>query len=71
MDNIYWSTEESLPDNTCTMAHYLENVNMLDIILVDGSYAEGSNCQGEKYEIHVCGNGNFNDHMATFKLIND
>lgn len=70
MDNIYWSTEEALSTCADSMGDYLENVNMLDIKLVDGSYAEGVNAKGERFEIHVGGNGNFNDHMASFVLIN-
>lgn len=69
MEAIYWNTEEAHPDNNATMCDYLDNVNMLDITFVDGAYAEGTNCKGEKYEIHVSGNGDCFNHKAEFKLI--
>ena len=71
MDNIYWSTDEPHADNSETMCDYLENINMLDITMVDGTYAEGVNCIGEKYEVHAGGNGDHYNHMVSFKLIND
>ena len=71
MDNIYWKTDEHHHDNNETMSDYLENINMLDITLVDGTYAEGVNGKGEKYEIHASGNGDHYNHMISFKLINN
>ena len=70
MDNIYWTTEEPHFDNSATMMDYLEYINMLDIVMVDGTYAEGVNCKGEKYEIHASGNGDSYSHMVSFKIIN-
>ena len=71
MQPIYWETEEPHMNNQETMNDYLENINMLDITFVDGTYAEGSNCKGDKYEIHAGGNGDSFNHVITFKLIND
>jgi hypothetical protein len=71
MDTIYWSTEESHPNNQTTMSDYLDNINMLDIHMVDGTYAEGSNCKGERYEIHASGDGDFNHHKIEFRLMDD
>lgn len=71
MEAIYWNTKNSHFNNSETMGDYLENENMLDIIMVDGSYAEGVNCKGEKYEIHAGGNGDSFNHVITFKRIND
>jgi|TARA_R110000851_G_C12697250_1_gene525670 hypothetical protein len=69
MDNIYWETEQSHSDNSATMQDYLENINMLDIHLVQGTYAEGSNGKGERYAIHASGDGDFNHHKIEFILI--
>ncbi len=70
MEDIRWVTEEPHADNITTMNDYLDNINMLDISFVDGTYAEGTNCKGEKYEIHASGDGDFNHHIISFKLIN-
>jgi hypothetical protein len=69
MDTIYWSTEEPLNTNDDTMQDYLENINMLDILLVQGTYAEGINAKGEKYEIHASGDGDFCNHKIEYKRI--
>lgn len=71
MESIYWKTEEPHANNSETMCDYLENINMLDIIMVDCTYAEGVNAQGEKYEIHASGNGDFCNHKVSFKRINE
>ena len=71
MKAIYWKTDEPHADNMETMSDYLENTTMLDITLVDGTYAEGVNCKGEKYEIHASGDGDFNHHKIEFKRINE
>ena len=69
METLYWTTEESHATNNDTMCDYLENINMLDITIVDGTYAEGKNCSGELYEIHASGNGDSFNHKIEFKLI--
>lgn len=69
MEIIYWSTEEELNDNIFVMSDYLENINMLDITMVEGTYAEGTNCKGEKYAIHASGNGDFFNHKIEFELL--
>jgi hypothetical protein len=70
METIYWSTEVAHADNSETMVDFMENVNMLDITLVDGTYAEGVNCNGEAYGIHVSGDGDCFNHKAEFELLN-
>jgi|TARA_Y100000310_G_scaffold294507_1_gene325023 hypothetical protein len=70
METIYWETEEELNENSFVMADYLENINMLDIVFLDGTYAEGVNCNGEKFEIHASGNGDFFNHKIEFVKIN-
>ena len=69
MNTVYWSTEEYHADNSETMSDFLDNINMLDIHMIDGSYAEGSNGRGELYAIHVSGHGSFYDHKAEFTLL--
>jgi len=69
MEAIYWETEEELNDNSFVMTDYLENINMLDIVFLDGTYAEGVNCNGEKFEIHASGNGDFFNHKIEFVKI--
>lgn len=69
MEDITWSTEEPLNSNSDVMQDYLENINMLDITYIDGTYAEGMNCKGEKYEIHAGGDGDFFNHKIEFKRI--
>jgi len=70
MKAIRWETDEPHADNTETMCDYINHINMLDITLVDGTYAEGVNLKGEKYEIHASGDGDFTHHKVEFKLIN-
>ena len=51
------------------MREYLSEINMLDIITVDGSYAEGRNAQGEVYSMQASGNGDFYNHKVEFKQL--
>ena len=69
MDDHRWSTENAHHDNVETMNDYLATINMLDIIFVDGTYAEGVNGNGQRYEIHAGGDGDQFNHIITFKLI--
>jgi len=70
MKPIYWETEESHADNVETMCDFLENINMLDIDFVGGTYAEGVNAQGQRFGIHASGDGDFNHHKIEFVLLN-
>jgi hypothetical protein len=69
MDDYTWTTDYLHVDNTQTMNEYLEKINMLDIIEVNGSYAEGINSKGEVYAIHASGNGDSFNHRIRFELI--
>lgn len=69
MNTIYWNTKEPLRTTAKTMADYLANINMLDIKVVDGSYAEGVNALGHRYEIHASGDGDEFSHKIEFKRI--
>jgi hypothetical protein len=71
MEPVYWETDEPHVNNMETMCDYLENINMLDIHFVDGTYAEGSNAQGQRFEIHAGGNGDFNHHKIEYVLIGE
>ena len=71
MDDITWKTDDPHSNNSHTMSDYIENHNMLDIYLIDGTYAEGKNCNGDKYEIHAGGDGDSFNHRVTFKLIEE
>lgn len=66
METIYWSTDEPLNTNSDVMTDYLKHINMLDITMVDGTYAEGVNGQGQKFEIHASGNGDDLNHKIEF-----
>lgn len=69
METYYFTTLEAHVNNEETMNVYLENHCMLDIIFVDGTYAEGINSKGEKYGIHASGNGDSFNHKIDFELI--
>lgn len=70
MDSIHWNTEDAHADNNTTMCDYIENINELNIGMVDGTYAEGVDSDGVRYEIHVSGDGDLFNHKAEFKRIN-
>ena len=69
MTTIYWTTEYPHADNNETICDYLDNINRLDIIYVDGTYAEGVNAQGDMFAIHAIGDGDHFNHKAEFELI--
>ena len=71
MKTYYWKTEEYHADNNATMQDYLDNVNMLDITMVDGTYAEGVNSKGDKYALHASGDGDSYNHKIEFELIKE
>ena len=72
MDNYCWTTEQPHGNNTITMCDFIENHNSwFDIEFIDGSYAEGVDTSGLRWEIHAGGNGNFNDHFVRFRLIDE
>ena len=68
METIYWKTDYAHANNEETMSDYLENINVLDILMVDGTYAEGKNYKGDVYAIHASGNGDFFNHKIDFNL---
>ena len=71
MEPVRWRTDEPHSNNTETMHEYIHNHNMIHITYLQGSYAEGVNGMGDKYEMHAGGDGDSFNHIVTFKLIND
>ena len=69
METYYWTTEQAHANNTETMSEYLDEINMLDLIMVDGSYAEGKNSKSETYAMRASGDGDFNKHKVEFELL--
>ena len=69
MDTYYWNTEEPHMDNSETMRDYLDTINMLDITMIDGTYAEGVNAKGEKFALHASGNGDSFNHKIEFERL--
>jgi len=67
MENYYWRTEEPHANNQTTMCDWIDNHNTsLEITFVDGTYAEGVDESGIKWEIHAKGDGDFNNHCVAF-----
>ena len=69
METYYWTTKEPHFNNEETMQQYLDDINMLDIKLIDGTYAEGVNAKGERYALHASGNGDSFNHKIEFELL--
>ncbi len=67
-----WQTEESHFDNSETMSDYLNNEidESWSVDFVDGTYAEVTTNDGQKYELHAGGDGDSNNHMIKFEPIN-
>lgn len=67
MKNYYWQTETSHANNQTTMCDFLDYHNTkLEITFVDGTYAEGIDENGVKWEIHARGDGDFFHHCVEF-----
>jgi hypothetical protein len=70
MNPYCWHTDEVHANNTVTMNDWIENHNtQLDIYLIDGTYAEGIDQEGNTWEVHASGDGDFNNHKIEFELI--
>lgn len=62
---IYWETDEPLSENSFVMTDFIDHINTsLDIYLIDGTYAEGVDNEGNYYEIHASGDGDFTHHKV-------
>lgn len=69
MEDVTWTSEYPHSDNSHTMSEYLYEFNMLDIELVDGSYAEGVDCSGDLWAIRAMGGGDSFSHRVTFEKL--
>lgn len=70
VESIYFDTEHALPNNSCVMGYFIDHINTaINIYLVDGTYAEGEDSEGNTFEIHAGGNGDFFSHRIDFELI--
>ena len=69
MKTYYWTTEQPHTCNTHTMCQYLEEINTLEIIDQDGTYAEVVDDEGQKWGLHASGNGDFFSHKIEFEKI--
>jgi hypothetical protein len=77
MNDYIFSTTEPMSTNSDTMMYFLNTDEHFyarfdsgaQIILDDGSYVEVENGDGEKYEVHAGGDGDFYNHRITFKKI--
>ena len=71
MKTLRWTTDYAHNDNTVTMLEYLESINeTLTITYVDGTYAEGVDDEGFRYEIHASGDGDSFNHKVAFISMN-
>jgi hypothetical protein len=72
----YWTTEEYHNDNSVTMSEYIEmqedftHHQHLTIDYIDGTYAEGIDCKGNRWGVHASGNGDCFNHKIEFDLLN-
>ena len=71
MNDHKWHTEESHANNSETMNDYLD-IEMdpsWELIMIDGTYAEIMTDCGICYQVHASGDGDFNNHKVSFKII--
>ena len=66
METFYWTTEYAHYNNEQTMQEWLDEYCELDITLVDGTYAEGMDKQGNLWAISASGNGDSFNHKIEF-----
>jgi cupin superfamily acireductone dioxygenase involved in methionine salvage len=63
-----WKTEEELSTNSFVMADFIEYHlhEDWDVTYHDGTYAEVRSPDGDFYELHASGNGDFYNHKVEF-----
>ena len=71
MDNHYWSTDTPHFDNSETMQDYIEFImdDDIELVTVDGTYAEIRKPGGALFAIHAGGNGDSYNHVITFERL--
>ncbi len=67
----YWETEEPLATNMDNMTDYLDYhlPDEYEVLLVDGTYAEIKDENGNKFAVHASGDGDFCHHKVEFEAI--
>ena len=71
MIDYLWETEDELSTNELTMHDWIDNHmdGLWEVTAHDGTYAEVIIFNGDAYEVHASGNGDFRSHKVEFKLI--
>ena len=71
METYFWTTSESHFDNDVTMLDYLNRHCdlSLNITMVDGSYAEAIDDDGNSWGLHASGDGDSYHHKVEFKAL--
>lgn len=69
MNTYYWTTDEYHSDNSITMLDYLNNHidEESKVLMVDATYAEIVDKEGNKYAVHASGNGDSFNHKIEFE----
>ena len=71
MKTFYWNTPIAHHDNNQTMQEYLYDHCELEVKLVNGTYAEGEDEDGNLYSIQASGNGDSFNHKVEIELIKE
>ena len=61
---FYWETEEPLNDNIDVLQDWLAYYMPWQVVLVDLTYAEVIDDEGQRYGVYAGGNGDFCSHMV-------
>jgi len=71
MNTYYWTTDEYHSDNSITMLDYLNNHmdEEYEILIVDTTYAEIVDQEGNKYAVRSSGNGDSFNHKIEFERL--
>jgi hypothetical protein len=72
MEDYTWFTENPHLNNEETMNDFINNhlYERFEVIYEDRTMVEIIDENGNQYECHASGNGDFNNHKITFKEIN-
>lgn len=70
MEDFTWRTEYAHNDNSQTLQEWLYEYCNLNILLVDGTYAEGTDEDTSLWGIHASGNGDSFNHRVRFEKLN-
>ena len=76
MEDYTWTTEQPMNTNADSMNDFIDNHlyeycgKDYEVVYEDGSYVEIQDNNDLLYEVRVTGNGDFCNHIATFKTLN-